>query len=278
MQGSLATTTTTYCGELQRHGQSLQASFSSGLDRYNRAKRARIESTNTMVTDIQSELRHFQRGMASSSRNTESFVARVASEVNSCSMLHGYGVNALTNFQSTNLANSADLYRGAVSAGMNTLQDTARSLLDQGTREDVSTGMTPRKRVWEYVDKWELTKSRDALLQSCRQGQGHLVASASATPVSETSSLPDVMEEFDQDWAGDENEPPPGEGTPKRPKDRPVVSLSLSTSSSATLAAPPEPLPMPRKTATAKSGLPTMAALADRPTNILGPRGSRRVR
>lgn len=258
MQGSLATTTTTYCGELQRHGQSLQASFSSGLDRYNRAKRARIESTNTMVTDIQSELRHFQRGMASSSRNTESFVARVASE-------------------STNLANSADLYRGAVSAGMNTLQDTARSLLDQGTREDVSTGMTPRKRVWEYVDKWELTKSRDALLQSCRQGQGHLVASASAIPVSETSSLPDVMEEFVQDWAGDENEPPPGEGTPKRPKDRPVVSLSLSTSSSATLAAPPEPLPMPRKTATAKSGLPTMA-LADRPTNILGPRGSRRVR
>lgn len=277
MQGSLATTTTTYCGELQRHGQSLQASFSSGLDRYNRAKRARIESTNTVVTDIQSGLRHFQRGMASSSRNTESFVARVVSEVNSCSMLHGCGVNVLTNFQSTNLANSVDLHRGVVSTGLNALQDTARSLLDQGTREDVPTGMTPRKRVWEYIDKWELTKGRDALLQSCRQGQGHSMASASATPMSETSSLSEVNEETGEDWAGDENEPPPGEGTPKAPKDRPIVSLSLSTSSSAAFAAPPELLPMLKNT-TAKSGLPTMAALADRPTNILGPRGSRRVR
>ena len=184
-------------------------------------------------------------------------------------------VNAFTNFQSTDLANSVDLHRGAISTGLNTLQDTTRSLLDQGTREDVPTGMTPRKRVWEYVDKWELTKTRDALLQSYEQGQDHSIV---ATPMSESASLPEVIEDVVGNRVGDENDSPPEENTPKALRDYPIVSLSLSTSSTATLAAPPEPLPTLRKAATAKSGLPTMAALADRPTNILGPRGSRRVR
>ncbi|KAI6022678.1 kinesin motor domain-containing protein [Pisolithus marmoratus] len=197
MQASLATTTTTYSGELQRHGQSLQASLNSSFDRHNRAKRARVESTNTMMTDVQSELRHFQRGIASTSRNVEGFVTRVVSE----------GVN---------LSNSVELYHKAASGELNTLQDMTRSLVDQGTREDVPTGMTPRKRVWEYVDKWELTKSRDILLQSWRQG--HSTSQCQCNP-SQAS---------------------------------PVV--------------------------VAKSGLPALAALADRPTNILGPRGSRRIR
>ncbi|KAL4067644.1 P-loop containing nucleoside triphosphate hydrolase protein [Scleroderma citrinum] len=255
MQGSLATATTTYCGELQRHGQSLQASFNSGLDRHNRAKRARIESMNTMVTDVQSELRHFQRGVASSSRNVDNFVSRVVSE-------------------NTNLANAANVHQSAVSTGLNALQDTARSLVDQGTREDVPTGMTPRKRVWEYVDKWELTKNCDVLVQSCRQGQNHSTASTSATPVSDIVSLPDAIEETVEVEA--ENEPPLGESTPKAPNSLPIVSFSLSTTS--TLAAPPIPPPALKKTAPAKSGLPTVVALADRPTNILGPRGSRRIR
>lgn len=81
MQSSFATAATTYSGELQRHGQSIQNSFTSGLDRHNRSKRARIESTDIMVGDIQSDLRHFQRGIASTSRNIETFVGRVVSEV-----------------------------------------------------------------------------------------------------------------------------------------------------------------------------------------------------
>ncbi|KAI6167000.1 P-loop containing nucleoside triphosphate hydrolase protein [Pisolithus thermaeus] len=146
----------------------------SGLDRHNRAKRARVESMNTMVTDVQSELRHFQRGIASTSRNVDGFVTRVVSE----------GVN---------LSNSAELYHKAVSGELNSLQDMTRSLVDQGTREDVPTGMTPRKRVWEYVDKWELTKNRDALLQSWRQG--HSTATRIQPQCPETFSLTNVVEE-----------------------------------------------------------------------------------
>ncbi|KAG1715697.1 hypothetical protein ID866_1460 [Astraeus odoratus] len=259
MQASLTTMTTTYSGELQRHGQSLQASFNGGVDRHNRAKRARIESMNTMASDIQSELRHLQRGVGSSSRNVENFVARVVSE-------------------STNLSNSTDIHHKAISAELNTLQDMARSLLDQGTREDVGTGMTPRKRVWEYVDKWELTKNRDVLLQSLRHGQGQSIASATATPVSEMFSLPDVVEEVAEGKAETENDPPQRESTPKPPNSPPTVSLSLSVSSTATLPVVAPPDPPTKKTVAAKSCLPTVTALADRPTNILGPRGSRRIR
>ncbi|KAF9246508.1 P-loop containing nucleoside triphosphate hydrolase protein [Melanogaster broomeanus] len=203
MQTSLATATTTYSGELQRHSQTLQTSFGGGLDRYNRAKRARTETTNAMVADVQTDLRHLQRGIASSSRNVEGFTSRVVSE-------------------NTSITNSAEQHHKTVTIGLGSIQQTARSLLDQATRQDVPTGMTPRKRVWEYVDKWELTKSRDDILHS-RRGMA--------------TTLPVLQQP------------------------------------------PPIPLPpMVKKAVSMKSGLPTMGALVDRPTNILGPRGSRRVR
>ncbi|KAI6005931.1 P-loop containing nucleoside triphosphate hydrolase protein [Pisolithus albus] len=255
MQASLATSTTSYSGELQRHGQSLQTSLNSGLDRHNRAKRARVESMNAMVTDVQSELRHFQRGIASTSRNVDGFVTRVVSE----------GVN---------LSNSAELYHKTVSGELNTLQDMTRSLVDQGTREDVPTGMTPRKRVWEYVDKWELTKNRDALLQSWRQG--HSTANSNVASVPETFSLSNVVEETVEQMAPVENEPLPGEPAAKAATTPSAVTLSLPTATSPVV--PPPMPPPPVKTVVAKSGLPALAALADRPTNILGPRGSRRMR
>lgn len=77
----MVTATTTYSGELQRHGQTFQTSFGGGLDRHNRAKRARVETTNEMVTDVQVDLRNVQRGLASGLRNVEGFTSRVASEV-----------------------------------------------------------------------------------------------------------------------------------------------------------------------------------------------------
>ncbi|KIJ69381.1 hypothetical protein HYDPIDRAFT_145382 [Hydnomerulius pinastri MD-312] len=270
MQTSVATATTTYSGELQRHNQTFQASFGGGLDRHNRAKRARIESTNTMVTDVQSDLRHVQRGIASSSRNVEGFTARVVSET-------------------TSLANSTEKHSMTVTAGLGTIQQSARSLLDQGTRDDVPTGMTPRKRVWEYVDKWELTKSRDVILQSWRRG----TASANTTPVSAAFSLPEETEEpADDEMQSDAEDEAEEDGdvtatispvitAPARALTPLMVSLSSSTSSTATLPVSQQPPPIPLASAlkkTGKSGLPTMGALVDRPTNILGPRGSRRIR
>lgn len=48
---------------------------------------------------------------------------------------------------------------------MDTLRIAHRKLIEQGTRPDVSTGSTPRKKTWEYVDHWDLTEHRQELLQ-----------------------------------------------------------------------------------------------------------------
>ena len=77
----MVTATATYSGELQRHSQTFQTSFGGGLDRHHRAKRARVETTNAMLTDAQVDLRNVQRGLASDLRSVEGFTSRVTSEV-----------------------------------------------------------------------------------------------------------------------------------------------------------------------------------------------------
>jgi kinesin family member 11 len=43
------------------------------------------------------------------------------------------------------------------------------SLIQQGSREDLPTGSTPRKRVWQYTDSWELTKDRETIIQGWKR-------------------------------------------------------------------------------------------------------------
>ncbi|OJA08139.1 hypothetical protein AZE42_04154 [Rhizopogon vesiculosus] len=267
MHNSMTTATTTYTGELQRQSQTLQTSFGGGLDRHNRAKRARIESTNGLVTDAQTELRHLQRDIASSSRNVEGFSGRVVSEASTTS---------------TSLADTIEKHSNNTSSRLASLHQTTRSLLDQGTREDIPTGMTPRKRVWEYVDQWELTKSRDAILQSRRRGEPTRRAS-DPLPQHPQSPAESLLEEMEVETPSFLNatECPDEPQTPV-PSSPPTVLFSSLTSSTATLTevpiAPPVVPSILKKPATLKSGLPTMGALVDRPPNTLRPRGSRRIR
>ncbi|KAG1827268.1 P-loop containing nucleoside triphosphate hydrolase protein [Suillus subaureus] len=255
-QNSITTATTTYTGELQRQSQTFQTSFGASLDRHDRAKRARIETTNGLATDVQTELRHLQRGIASSSRNVEGFGGRMVSE-------------------STNLSDMIEKHGNNTTSRLTSLHQTARSLLDQGTREDIPTGMTPRKRAWEYADEWELTESRDTILQPRRQGGP--VRHTSEPPSSQhpVETLPEQMEVDTpvSEWSDEPQAP-----VPPSP---PTVSLSSLTSSTATLAeipvAPPAVLRVLKKPATLKSGLPTMGALVDRPPNTLR-NPSRRIR
>lgn len=45
----------------------------------------------------------------------------------------------------------------------------AQILQEQGAREDEPSGSTPRKRTWQFVDRWDTTKSREILLQDNRR-------------------------------------------------------------------------------------------------------------
>ncbi|KAG1853753.1 P-loop containing nucleoside triphosphate hydrolase protein [Suillus subalutaceus] len=244
-QNSITTATTTYTGELQRQSQTLQTSFGASLDRHDRAKRARIETTNGFATDVQTD-----------SRNVEGFGGRVASE-------------------STILSDTIEKHGNNTTSRLTSLHQTARSLLDHGTREDIPTGMTPRKRAWEYVDEWELTESRDTILQPRRQGEP---ARHNSEPPPSQHPVETLLEQMEVDTPVSEWLDEPQAPVPPSP---PTVSLSSLTSSTATLTeipvAPPAVPRVLKKPATLKSGLPTMGALVDRPPNTLR-NPSRRIR
>lgn len=238
------------------------------------------------MVDVQTELHHLQRGIASSSRNVEGFSGRVVSEASrTILILETLFLNVADLLQSTSLADIIEKHSNNTTSKLASLHQTTRSLLDQGTREDVPTGMTPRKRVWGYVDQWELTKSRDVILQSRRREE----------PMRRTSEPPlSPYPQFPAESCSEQMEvETPSLSNPNEYSDElqiPVppspltFSLSSSTSSTDTLTADPV-VPLPpvvpsilKKPATLKSGLPTMGALVDRPPNTLRPRVTRRIR
>lgn len=55
------------------------------FDLHGRAKRARVDAAISMATDVQVEFKHAQRGIASTSKNAQDFVAQATSEV--CDMI-----------------------------------------------------------------------------------------------------------------------------------------------------------------------------------------------
>lgn len=196
--------------------------------------------------------------------------------------------------QAAALSSATSSYNSAATAHISTLRQVTESLIETGTREDNPTGNTPRKRMWQYRDEWELTKSRDVVLREWRK-RG-VSAKGSETFLAEHLPLPDGDEE---EVATDD-----GDAVMKEADEADEVeeeflarSAASSLSSSSTIASvtirqkcpPPPPIPAPpipapvlkpahKRTSSipSKSGLPTMGTLTERPTNIFG--GRRRIR
>ncbi|KAH9916554.1 hypothetical protein B0H21DRAFT_851329 [Amylocystis lapponica] len=152
VQNSVMSSTTAFSSDLQRQPetQKFGAMFNEAFDHVSRFKRARIEVTDAMATEVQSGYRSIQRGVASTSRNVEAASNRVLSE-------------------SGGLATSTETFRGAAAAHLSNLRQTTQTLVEQGTREDMPTGSTRRKHSWNYVDEWQLTQTREVLLKDWRQ-------------------------------------------------------------------------------------------------------------
>ncbi|KAF8894637.1 kinesin 2 [Infundibulicybe gibba] len=266
MRSVVSNSIESYSTEVQTQAHAITTSCSSAFDRHSRVKRARLEATSSMAAEVQSEYRHLQRGIASSSRRTHGFSGRVVSET-------------------TGLSNSTDGYDNNTSSHLDSLKNSMQALTEYGSKEDLPTGATPRRRVWEYVDDWELTKSRDHLIKSWRDRGISLVGSE--TFLAEHLPLPDRESEdegFDDD--GDHTQrpkalPPPLSPPPlaaREPLESPIPdSLASSVSSSSSFAPPiPRPtVPLPKK-ARAHKTVPSIGTLTDA-RNIYTTR-SRRVR
>lgn len=162
--------------------------------------------------------------------------------------------------------------------------------MESGTKVDPSTGSTPRKRMWDFADEWELTKGRDALLKEWRQkgvsSKGSETFLATHLPLPDDEDEPlQAQEEEDRVMLELEVEPE----SPAAVEDDEMLqdellspSLSSSASSSATIVTP-QPIPPPSKpmlrrpsTVNLKPGLHTKGTLTERSTNIALPR--RRLR
>jgi kinesin family member 11 len=126
------------------------------------------------------------------------------------------------------------------------------SLLDQGTRGDVPTGKTPRKRVWECPDQWELTEGRDNVLRAWRE-RGTSDSATKTELIPDEPDNPDMPVNVKPEFQHKFNSPL-------------AASLASSTSSESV------PIYLPVKVVNAKSNFDTHrdpGTLKDNTTNVV---------
>ncbi|KAJ7798367.1 P-loop containing nucleoside triphosphate hydrolase protein [Mycena olivaceomarginata] len=130
--------------------KNVDSTCSTAFDRQTHAKRVRIETTSSLGAEVHSGYKSLQRGFASTSWNIESTVGRVVSEA-------------------TSLSSATEQYHKISRNELSSATKATNALAEHGAQPDTPTGTTPRKRVWQCVDQWELTKSRRELLQTWRK-------------------------------------------------------------------------------------------------------------
>jgi len=166
------------------------------------------------------------------------------------------------------------------------------SLIDQGTREDLPTGNTPRKRIWQYTDDWELTKDRDTVIQLWKRKAVQSQDDGSdlrRLPLAPSSSSSDSLEQpllssvvqptrmLDQSDL-DPLPPPYLEADPERP---PTSKFSMPLLPPIAPAVPPPASVSNMKIKNVKPGsddIPVVGTLTERSTNLIYGRGARRAR
>lgn len=67
----------------------------SGFERHARAKRARIDATDSLGVDIQAESRHLQHAIAAMSKSLEANASKVTTEVRALRIISLYGLKLM---------------------------------------------------------------------------------------------------------------------------------------------------------------------------------------
>jgi kinesin family protein 11 len=172
------------------------------------------------------------------------------------------------------------------------MREMTNSLVDQGSREDAPTGSTPRKRVWQYTDNWELTKDRETIIQGRKrrgvqvQEYGSDSESSSAprcerSPASLKQPLPRVAAQPEDISEPQDPLPPPY--LEADPEQQPPSNLPLPLAQSvippkALHSAVINPATKAKMGKAGSDGIPAMGTLTERSTNLMYGRGTRRAR
>ncbi|KAI0093923.1 P-loop containing nucleoside triphosphate hydrolase protein [Irpex rosettiformis] len=278
IQSSLSESINGFSGNLKRTLQQSSTAYTEAYDNLQRTKRARMDAMDSMTADTQAGYRYMERGISSSTRSTEVVMGKISSEVN--------GLSQLT-----------EAYSSSAVAHLSEIYHASQSLADQGAREDMPTGTTPRKRAWEFNDKWQLTKARETLLHEHQLQPASGSSRSVPEPRSSSLEMSEVPEMVESEGEVSESQTDCEEGafseasqaeedpdttitmstSPGEPK-----SLASSTSSSSSRlptsqSRPPPPVEIRRLARKRKSLLPVKGTLTERSTNVFSGRPSKRV-
>ncbi|KAF9264663.1 kinesin-domain-containing protein [Marasmius fiardii PR-910] len=201
--------------DVQAQAEAMSSSCSEAFTTYSNAKRARLDVVETTLGGVRSELDHLHHGLNKVSGSMQTYVEETISHAD-------------------DLQNMTESHKDIARTNVLTLQQGYALLRKEATRQDVPTGSTPRKRNWEYINSWDLTKGRDVLLQEWRTPK---------SPVGELSlpgevPLPDGIAALESD----EEETPSANGAhvplelvDPSPREHGLPGQSLQSSTSSTI-------------------------------------------
>lgn len=73
--------------------------------------------------------------------------------------------------QTAAISDLGEAFSSTASSSVRHIRDAANRLVREGTKDDLPTGATPRKRTYDVVEHWELTQPREEVLRIWRKGR-----------------------------------------------------------------------------------------------------------
>ncbi|KIY43413.1 kinesin-domain-containing protein [Fistulina hepatica ATCC 64428] len=246
--------------EVDKNVKVTVASSSEAFERHDRAKRARLETTDTLGAEVLSGYRQFQQTAASTSRQIETTTSTIQTEAAS-------------------LAGATDKYRSSATGHLSSMQREMSSLASS-VKEDIETGTTPRKHTWNYVDTWKLTRNRQELLSDwhrkpsrpARSDTAHEDAFTAGSETITEDHSPPVVDERESENTPVRNPTVAMRGETPSPVDTPLsqsdvelssTSTSLTSSASTDCERPPAPIVTRRLTHKRSTSKSSLTAFAD---------------
>ncbi|KAF8654248.1 hypothetical protein AX16_003769 [Volvariella volvacea WC 439] len=150
LETNLSDSLNTYNAELQNQVAAMHTSYSDAFARQSTARTERTRVTRTFMQSTQTHYDSLSQGLLDAKGAIETFTENTIEEV-------------------ANLTSELDKYDETASQKLGSILQDAQNLLNQGVKEVVRTGTTPRKRAWEYPEEWQLTRTREEVLRAWKR-------------------------------------------------------------------------------------------------------------
>jgi len=152
---SISQSTASHSNTVQEEMGTLDQARAGAYERLQKGQQDRAELLQEIQIDTQQTYDYLRSTLSSTSESVQETVHGIVAEV-------------------SQLGDSVSSYSKAMNRHLGSIQHATATLHAQGTKEDQITGSTPKKRIWEYTDEWEVTKDRETVLKEWQvlQAQG----------------------------------------------------------------------------------------------------------